>query len=685
MFGQVKRLAKFLSGPDTRFIIPVYQRNYDWKLDNCKQLFDDLVKLSGSGRETHFFGSIVEAGNCHGQELIIIDGQQRITTITLLLLAIMHLLDEGKVTSGFDRLSDKIKRQYLIDEWSDDKKVKLKPIKDDQAAFELLFESPDEYNRESNITQNYMYFYNRIQKNEISIDNLFKAVGSLEIIDISLDEKDDAQLIFQSLNSTGLSLSEGDKIRNFILMKLDSDIQEKYYYKYWNKIEKETSYDVSDFIRHYMAVISSKTPAIKDVYRYFKQYVEDKNIETEELLKNLLRYAKYYNTIKHANTNNRDANAVLGRLGQLDRTIIIPYLLSLFDYKENNVLEDKEFIEVLSAIETYIFRRMICGLTDSALNKIFIFLHRDCLRYKKENDKYSEVLKYLIISKPISGRLPDDREFLQCLEEKNIYSMHVKNKTYLFDRLENGNSVERNNVIQLMQEGKYTIEHIMPQTLSDVWKKELGDNYNEIYEKWVNRLANLTLTGYNIQYSNRSFEQKKNVKDGFKESGLRLNKIIAECNKWTEEELVKRNDILKEQALELWPYPVTDFIPFVAINERHPLSEDFNYTGRNLISYTFMDTPYQASAWTEMYQQVVKFLFEMDVTIIYQLVHKDNGMGLSFTDIETNGYVEIDDRVYLFVGNSTMAKINNLRKLFARYNLEEDELILEIQSQDNSV
>lgn len=684
MNGQAKPLVKFLDGSDTRFIIPVYQRNYDWKIENCRQLYDDLKKVIENKRESHFFGSVVSVANTKGasSEMLIIDGQQRITTISLLFLAVVNLLKEGKITSEKPNLCEKIENTYLLDPYQpEEKKVKLKPIKDDQDAFLKLFDTDEEYNHASNVTQNYLYFYNRILDGELTADELFTAVCSLVIIDISLDpQKDDAQLIFESLNSTGLDLSEGDKIRNFVLMGKEPDKQEQFYNKYWNKIEKDTGYEVSDFVRYYLTVVLSKTPTIKEIYSVFKEYVEKNKIETEVLLQDMLKYARYYKQIRNAATGNAKVDLIMKRLNVLDMSVSIPYLMAVMDYKEKYSMSEDEFAKILITLETYIFRRLICGVPTNALNKIFSMLHRDCLKYKKDDVAYVDVLIYLLVSKAGSGRLPKDSEFLIGLEEKNIYSMQSKNKMYLFDRFENGDSVEHTNVVELMEDGTYTIEHVMPQTLSVSWKEALGANYQEVYDKWINRLANLTLTGYNSQYSNRAFIDKKNAEKGFKDSHLHINSMIAECNEWTEKEMIKRNNLLKEKALKLWEYPETNFEPAVAINEKHYLDDDFDFTGRKIASYTFLDTPYSADSWSEMYQQVVRFLFELDSTIIYKLVKEDTGLGYHFSEKESSGFVEIAPKVYLYVASSTRSKIGNLRRLFELYQLDGSELGLEIQN-----
>jgi len=687
MNGSAQPLVKFLDGAGKRFIIPVYQRNYDWKIDNCKQLLDDLEKVVLDHRESHFFGSIVSVANIHGatSELLIIDGQQRITTISLLFLAMVNLLEEGVLTSTDPVLVQRIKMTYLVDQFApEERKVKLKPIKDDSDAFEKLFKSKDEHNNASVVTRNYNYFYNRLKDEQrLTPEELFNAICSLVIIDISLDPiKDDAQLIFESLNSTGLDLSEGDKIRNYVLMGLDSETQEKLYYTYWNNIEKNTSFSVSDFVRHYLTGVLSKTPSMNEVYSCFKSYVEANKLDKQELLKTLTTYSVYYKEITNASTSSEKANVILRRLNTLEMGVSYPYLLQLWDYRKTNSLSEKEFTDVLFTLEIFIFRRLICGVPTNALNKIFAMLQKDCLKYVDNENSYAEVFKYILTSKGSSGRLPKDSEFLQCFEEKDMYSLRGKNKLYLFDRLENKDTYERTNVIRLMQDGVYTVEHIMPQTLTDWWKKHLGENYNDIYETWNNRIANLTLTGYNSQYSNRKFDEKRDMKDGFRDSHLQLNSYVSTCEKWTVEELKQRNKEMLKLAKTLWPYPISSFVPHIAINESHSLDEDFNFKGRNIISYSFMNTPYSASSWVEMFVQVVKFLFELDETIIYKLVDENDGLGSDFVSKETEGFTEITNNVYLWTSSNTMTKIRIIRQIFDRFELDYSELSIEIEGLD---
>ena len=243
MKGSEQKLVAYMQGSNKRFVIPVYQRNYDWKTENCKQLYDDLVKVVRNKRKSHFFGSIVSVYNSDGanDEFLVIDGQQRLTTVSLLLLAMYNLLEQKIIVPVKAMLSERIYEEYLIDKWQDkDTRIKLKPVKNDRLAFERLFGGDSEYIPESNLTINYQYFYERIQKEEIVIDELFDAICRLEIISIRLNQDDNPQLIFESLNSTGVALSEGDKIRNFILMGLPAKQQNEYYETYWNRIEECT-------------------------------------------------------------------------------------------------------------------------------------------------------------------------------------------------------------------------------------------------------------------------------------------------------------------------------------------------------------------------------------------------------------------------------------------------------------
>mgnify|MGYP000426529991 FL=1 len=540
MKGSETKLIKYMEGADKRFVIPVYQRNYDWKIENCKQLFDDLIKIIRNGRKSHFFGSIVSTYNPDGdyEEHQIIDGQQRLTTVSLLLLAMYNLIKQGKAVPNDKRLGDRIFEDYLVDKYQpEETRIKLKPIKNDRKAFGKLFDDEEEHIGGSNLTTNYNYFYERIQKEEIAIDELFQAIRSLEIIHIRLDNEDNSQLIFESLNSTGLDLSEGDKIRNYMLMGLPTKQQETYYEKYWNKIEENTNYQVDLFVRDYLSIKQQATPSLNKIYFTFKEYVEDGGIETEILLIDLLDYARLYKVLITASIGDKRLASCIYRLNRLETTVTRPFFLEVLRLNKETVLSMNEVVEVFLATENYLFRRTICELPTNQLNKIFLLLHKEVVRYDGTTDNYVEKLKYALISKKERARFPEDVEFVEAFGNKQIYSMNAKNKMYILERFENFGTAEDKDVYRHFDDGDYSIEHIMPQTLIPAWAESLGEDYERIQEVWLHRMANLTLTAYNSRYSNNSFVEKRDMANGFKDSGIRMNHWIASQAEWGEKEL----------------------------------------------------------------------------------------------------------------------------------------------------
>lgn len=485
MKGNEMKLVAYMQGSNKRFVIPVYQRNYDWKIENCKQLFDDLVKVIRNGRKSHFFGSIVSVYNPDGanDEFLVIDGQQRLTTVSLLLLAMYNLLEKGIVVPAKASLSERIYETYLVDKWQDDDtRIKLKPVKNDRMAFSKLFDDESEHIKESNLTINYNYFHERIQKEEITIDELFDSLSRLEIISITLNQDDNPQLIFESLNSTGVALSEGDKIRNFILMGLPTKEQNDFYEKYWNKIEVCTGYEVSAFIRDYLSVKQQVTPSMNRIYYTFKAYVEDRELETEPLLSDLLSYAKWYEILVKGKTANSALNACIYRLNRLETTVTRPFFLEILRLHSENKLSMDEVTDVFLTTENYLFRRTICDLPTNALNKIFLMLHKDVMRYDGTDDNYVAKLKYALLAKKERARFPDDAEFAESFSTRPMYLMNSKNKIYVLERLENFGTAEDKDVYRHFDDGTYSIEHIMPQHLTPAWVKDLGEDYLTIHE-----------------------------------------------------------------------------------------------------------------------------------------------------------------------------------------------------------
>ena len=689
MKGSECKFVKFMEGSDKRFVIPVYQRNYDWKMEHCKQLYDDLVKIIKGHRTSHFFGSLVSMYNLdgHHEEFLVIDGQQRLTTVSLLFLAMYNLMDKEIIVPQTDSLKQRIYEEYLVDKYEpEETRMKLKPVKNDQMAFSKLFSDPSEHIRESNLTVNYDYFYDRIQKQEITIDQLYDAICCLEIINIGLDANDNPQLIFESLNSTGLDLSEGDKIRNFILMGLPSKDQNDYYEKYWNRIEVCTKYDVSAFIRDYLSVKQQAIPKQNKIYTNFKSYVELENIETEPLLSDMLKYAKRYQLLLDGKTDSKALNACILRLNRLETTVTRPFFLEVLRLYDDKALSLAQVTEVFLTTENYLFRRSICNLPTNALNKIFLMLHREIMRYDGTDADYVEKFKFALLSKKERARFPDDEEFSETFVSRPVYLMNNKNKVYILERLENFGTAEDKDVYHHCDEGTYSIEHIMPQHLTPTWQKELGEDYEQIHEEWLHRIANLTLTAYNSKYSNSSFNEKKTMENGFDDSGIRMNTWIAKKDKWTLTELEERSQYLMERALEIWAAPVTEFQPRQKQMDTYTLEDDSELTGRSIAKFMFKNTEQPVTSWVEMYQKVIQILYDEDKTIITKLAISDEDNIAIHFNTNPDAFskcLEIGDGIYVWTNTSTQSKLSVLSRLFKLYDVDPSDLVFYLRDESD--
>ncbi|MCI9596764.1 MAG: DUF4268 domain-containing protein [Firmicutes bacterium] len=688
MNGSECKFVKYMEGSDKRFVIPVYQRNYDWRTENCKQLYDDLVKIITAGRKSHFFGSLVSVYNPdgHNEEFLVIDGQQRLTTVSLLFLAMYNLMDKGILTPKTANLKQRIYEEYLVDKWQpEDTRIKLKPVKNDQRAFGKLFSDPAEHVRESNLTVNYNYFYDRIQKQEITIDQLYDAICCLEIINIRLNMEDNSQLIFESLNSTGLDLSEGDKIRNFILMGLPSKEQDEYYEKYWNRIEVCTKYDVSVFIRDYLSVKQQAIPQQKKIYAIFKNYVEMGSVQTEPLLRDLLEYAKRYELLLDGKTGSSALNACIFRLNRLETTVTRPFFLEVLRLHNENKLMIDQVTEIFLIAENYLFRRSICDLPTNALNKIFLMLHREIMRYDGTEANYVEKFKYALLSKKERSRFPNDAEFSTAFGNRPVYLMKSKNKVYILERLENFGTVEDKDVYRHCEKGTYSIEHIMPQHLTPAWQKELGEDFEQIQEEWLHRIANLTLTAYNSQYSNSTFTEKKTMQNGFDDSGIRMNTWIAKKDKWTLAELEERSSYLTDRALAIWALPVTEFQPEEKQMDSYTLEDEAELTGRLIAKFTFKNTEQPVTSWVEMFQKVIQILYVKDKTIITKLAMSDEDNIAPHFGTSPDAFtkcLEIGDGIHVWTNTSTQSKLSVLNRLFKLYDEDPADLVFFLRDEN---
>ena len=611
------KLIRFLEGHDKSFVIPVYQRNYDWSKANCRQLWNDLLDVIQKKRRSHFFGSIVylynDENEDNGQELMIIDGQQRITTISLLMLALVHTKEELKINEELD--INLLTNEYLVGKYNQKEKVKLKPVKNDAGALKCIFDKNFKQHNNSNIVTNYIFFKEKLKGINTPLNEIFSAIKKLDIVDIKLKvSEDNPQLIFESLNSTGLDLSEADKVRNFILMKLPSDKQTEYYEKYWNVIEKNTKYSVSNYIRDYLTYKERKIPNITKVYSIFKEYVLNNDLSTEDILKDLLVFSGYYRCIIEADHPNKKIKEVLTHLNKLDITVAYPFLIELFhDYYENKIISDDCLLSVLLIIESFLVRRLICEIPTNALNKIFMTLGRDIKSFNDYKEKYIDILKYIFSQKRSSQRFPTDDEISEKMILKNLYNMNSKNNMHILERLENFKNREIIDLQRLLTENKLTIEHVMPQKLSNTWRRELGENHEIVHITYLHTIGNLTLTAYNSEMGNKSFLEKKSIEGGFSNSKLYLNEYIKQQDTWNEDKIKERATILIKKSLEIWQSCKTDYENERDVENTYNLNDDdFDFTGQKIKYFTLFGQKITVEYWVNFLQELCIILYDRE-------------------------------------------------------------------------
>ncbi|WP_187879289.1 DUF262 and DUF1524 domain-containing protein [Helicobacter pylori] len=549
-------LGFFEENQNNQFVIPIYQRVYSWKKEQCEQLWDDIIKIGGNDKmNRHFIGSIlyVRNGNTHSSPLLIIDGQQRLTTITLLFIALRnHLSEEVKILKKFSR--KEIENRYLINSNRDgDKKFRLILSESDKDTLLFLIDENKRKPSESSvkIVENFKLFEKWISENTDKLETICKGLEKLMIVWIALEKgKDDPQLIFESMNSKGIELTQTDLIRNYIVMETEVEKQKDFYNQYWRAMEKDFTQNetlFNRFVRHYLTIKTGKIPNEKRVYEAFKDYQQKEGIEIENLLKDLQKYCGYFCQIAFKKEADKDLNKALSFLVDLEMDVVYPLLLELYSDYRDGVLSKQDFISIIALTESYICRRTVCGFGTNSLNKIFPSFTKkiDKKQYLKSVEKHFGSLKG-------NQRFPNDDEFKGSFITREFYSpKKVKKVKDFLERLENFNTKEPVNT------EKCSIEHVMPQSLTLEWKRDLGENAQEIHEKYLHTIGNLTLTGYNSEYSNKSFQEKRDMENGFKQSPLKLNQGLKDLEVFGEKEILDRASGLADLALKIWVSPKT--------------------------------------------------------------------------------------------------------------------------------
>lgn len=548
---------QFLGSPK-QFGIPIYQRPYSWTLRQCQQLWSDIIRVASDDSVTgHFIGSIVyiDKGIYRNitlvPQLLVIDGQQRLTTLSLLLAALGKIIEERGAESGTSRKS--INNYFIFNsEEEGDLYYKLQLTQGDRQTFISMVEDRDlPENPSSRIIDNHKFFEEQIRKSNQDPNTIYRGISKLIIVDISLDrDRDNPQLIFESLNSTGLDLTQSDLIRNYVLMGLDIKEQSEVYRKYWYPMEQgfgnaDYAVQFDRFMRDYLTIKTGRIPNINEVYASFKTYLQGQSqANMEEIVADVYKYSKYFVRLAFLKGGDKEINSVLADINTLKVGVAYPFLLQVYDDYDQKILSKNDFICILKFVESYVFRRTVCGIPTNSLNKTFTSLASEI-----DKTKYIQSVRAAFLLKDSYKRFPDDEEFCREFVVKDFYNLQGRN--YLLRKLENYDRKERVDV-----EG-ITIEHIMPQNedLSPEWRQELGSDWEHIHAKYLHTIGNLTLTGYNSELSDRPFSEKRDMEGGFAGSPFRLNRGLAKLNHWNEEEICKRAQILADLAVKVWTAP----------------------------------------------------------------------------------------------------------------------------------
>lgn len=675
------KVEDFLSSNKTQFVIPVYQRNYDWSTSQCKQLLDDILEVGKSKKmNAHFIGSVVYVHDdvytsSRIKELTIIDGQQRLTTLTLIYLALYRLAIEMKN----EALVNEISETYLINKFApEDEKLKLRPTENNDRAIKYLLRSDteEEFTDFSKVIDNFNYFNSRIT--EENFEYILNGLSKLMFVEISLDrEKDDPQRIFESLNSTGLELSQADLIRNYILMGLNRGDQSKIYNNYWEIIEKLAKDEslntskVSDFIRDYLTLVNNKIPNKNKVYLEFKAKFPTSNLD--ELERNLLpikSLVKYYNKLLNPkNEVDKDIRLQLEYINRLEINVAYPFLMKVYEDYSEGIIDKATFVKVLDFVQSFTWRRFIVGLPTNALNKIFMTLYE-----KIDRADYLISLQKWLLQRPGSQRFPKNKEVIESLKLKDVYNIKSKNRTYLLERLEN---FENKEPVIIDGNTDITIEHIFPQNPDPKWKIDLGANeYNLVKETYLNTIGNLTLSGNNGKLGNKPFIYKRDLeKAGYKDSRLWLNKYLSILDKWDKTEIERRFDLLAERFLNIWRFPAIEIDDKDENNEVNIFeAEDPKF--KKLEYAIFFDQKIEVNQVSKLYVEVIKQLFDLQPETFFttDLVER---ITLTKNPKEGNPRqpVKINDTYFIEGNIDNIGKFDRMKHALSIFD-SEDELII---------
>lgn len=672
-------INNFLQAPNVQFVIPVYQRNYDWTTDECNQLVNDILSVEKEDRGTHFIGSIVfihegTYSTSEVKQLVIIDGQQRLTTINIFYVALYRFAKENNLSKDSEMLYNMfLVNQYVENESS---KLKLKQTDVNSMAFKAIMNSTEnQFHTYSNVIENYNFF-----RDVICHDNFHTIINGLKrliFVEISLERgKDDPQRIFESLNSTGLELSQSDLIRNFILMDLEPKDQNRIFENIWNPIE-ENARDlnkqkslVSDYIRDYLTLKTKKIPNKNKVYLEFKKlYINKSDDDFSQELENIKQLSLHYKKLINPNTIlDHNLRKEIEYISRLEINVAYPFLIQVFDDAENGLIDAEILIKILKLIQSYTWRRFVVGLPTNALNKIFMTLYSEI-----DHEDYYNSLEIALMRKKHNSKFPTNEDIKNALQDKDLYNIKAKNRNYMFELLENFNNREHVDT----SNDKITIEHIFPRNPNEDWKTSMSaEDYTLFKDRFLNTIGNLTLSGNNGSLSNKSFIVKKEMNNeggeqGYKFSRLWLNDHLKDIEDWSIHEYYKRSEAIYNRFINIWDYPTIE-ITSLDENSEENIFDIETATNKKLDYYIFENTKIEESVIAQMYLYVTKELFKKNAQLFInnQDILKSSKFKNDFRTPQEilNGY-------YIEFNMDSNNKFRILKKLLTLFEMEDDLII----------
>lgn len=682
-------LRDFIGTNKVLFRIPVYQRNYDWSESNCNRLLDDIYGIMQSG-DKHFLGTIVfmaaKSGGFALQEYIIIDGQQRLTTLMLILKALSVVAE-----SVGDDCYHEIEEQYLHNKYcAEEFKVKLKPIKSDNNQFLLLLEDKiDEMDEDTHIYHNFMLCKERFERwaeKGINPSQMLDALTKLEIVEIVLTKgEDDPQVIFESINSTGLELSNADLIRNYLLMNADD--QEKLYENYWLYIEKtlRNKMDYSNldaFFMQYIVYKTSKPVNSRQLYNSFVKLFKDSGYSQESILKELRYYAEIFGAFVYGSDKYSERiNRLLYRLRVLNQTTCYPFLLHVFDDFHQGVIDEATVEKILQFILAYLLRRMVCGVPSNTLRGLFTYLYNRIFKVASNKQKYYETLNKFLFTVSSKDAIPSAGEFERALQKANIYGNNALCRFLLLD-IENGDGKE------ILQAENLTIEHIMPQTLSADWSHIRPEEH----EEYLHTLGNLSVTGYNSELSNKSFAEKQDIiRENSK--AVILNSDVLDKGSWNIATIQARAKRLAGIIMTRYKIDriVDDSIEFEYI-ETLTLDNYDEVTGKKLVSFKLFGETYRQNKYALMLLDVIKLLDKKSPGKLQTLAENNysfNSTKRKHVHLNLDGSGmrwpwKVTDGIYLEANLSAWSCIRFIENLLAEFGFEKDQFSFNIVAEEPS-